>query len=514
MGGVGDGLSSAGTVAVTSAEDDAAIDPVLTGAMESPRERVNVLKYEDAMVQFMKAGTKQQLLELSPSSSYHRLLLYRLAQRFGLEHASGEAEGGGVGMEPSMNRTLVLFKAPQSFMPRLLLIDTCGKKGTNDASGGRDGGAKAPVMRLMRRSRPAEGKQGGGRNILQCNGNGEEKFPSTANGCKSMTDREKAYAEARARIFGAPSESASSSSTSTSSAVSISSSSSCPLSGGGLKGGKGVQATGPDTLGGFGAGRGKFMAALSGDRRSSTPPQSSEQRQWLEDGQKRSGRGGGGEGDGDGGEGGGGGAKGEWSESKVLWRNREAEKSDPDFLRHPRPRGLPPGGGMMCAFSRGGGGGGGGMYGTMSGPPPAFNSLPPPPGAPPGAFYVDHYMQQQVMQQHMAAIYHHHHYHHQQQQQYHPHHQQAPFPSSSIFPQGYYNDPRYASYSYQGGGEGDGPERGGGIEERGMWGRGRGMGRGGIFVGRPLPSSHSRGGSSGNDTDQRCVEEDFPPLGR
>eukprot|EP00624_Nannochloropsis_granulata_P000292 evm.model.NODE_11137_length_18060_cov_18.830564.1 len=232
-------------MAVTTVEDDAAIDPVLTGAMENPRERVNVLKYEDAMVQFMKAGTKQQLLELSPSSSYHRLLLYRLAQRFGLEHVSGEAEGGGVGMEASINRTLVLFKAPQSVMPRLLLIDTCGKKGTNGASGGRDGGEKAPVMRLMRRSRPAEGKQGGGGEGSQRNGNSEERSPSsTANGSKSMTDRERAYAEARARIFGAPSESASSSSTSTSSAASPSSSSS--PTGGGLKGVKGAQATGPD----------------------------------------------------------------------------------------------------------------------------------------------------------------------------------------------------------------------------------------------------------------------------
>jgi len=519
VGGAGDGLSSAGTVAVTTVEHDAAIDPVLTGAMENPRERVNVLKYEDAMVQFMKAGTKQQQLELSPCSSYHRLLLYRLAQRFGLEHISGDGEGGGVGMELTINRALVLFKTSQSAMPRLLLIDTCGKEGTNVGSGGGVGGGKAPVMKLMRRSRPAEGQPGGGGGGSRRYGNGEEKSPSsTANGSKSMTDREKAYAEARARIFGAPSESvSSSSSTSTSSAAGPSSSSS-PASG--LKGVKGAQANGPDASGGFGAGRGKAMAGDPplGDRRSTTPPYPSQQQQRPEEGRRRSGGGRENGEDGDAGEGGGGGgAKGEWGESKVLWRNREAEKSDPDFVRHHPPHGLPPGGGMMYVPSGGGGGGGGGMYAAMPVNPP-YNSLPLPPGAPPGAYYVDPYMQQQMMQQHMAAMYQQ--QQQQQQQQYHSHHQpQMPFPSSFIPPQGYYNVTGHASspYSYQGGGgegggDGGGGDRGGG--ERGGGGRGRGRGRGVFFAGGPLPSSYSRGGSKGSETDQRGGEEEFPPLGR
>jgi len=43
------------------------------------------------MVQFIKSNNKQ--LDFPPLSSYHRLILHRLAQRFHLEHQAVEVPG-------------------------------------------------------------------------------------------------------------------------------------------------------------------------------------------------------------------------------------------------------------------------------------------------------------------------------------------------------------------------------------------------------------------------------------
>ncbi len=449
-------MSSAGALAVASAEQDAAIDPVLTGALENPRERVNVLKYEDAIVQFMKASTKDkeqpQQLDFPPCSSYHRLLLYRLAQRFGLEHAAVEGEGS-LGLDPNVNRTLVLFKTPQTAMPRVLLIDMCSRESSN----GPNGDGKAPVMKLMRRSRPQGQQQpgGGGRGAeggggsSSSNSKEEDKSSAAGNG-KSMTDRERAYAEARARIFGTDSTAASSSS-------------SAPPSTGGLKGVKGTQAQGPAELGGFGAGRGKAVDA-PGSHRQATPPKKPQQRADEEGGggRRRSGGGGGEDDDGSGG--------GRWggSESKVVWRDREAEKSDPDFARHRPQRGMPPGGMMMYPPPPPPPGGG---YPMAPGPPGAYMMGAPPPHA-----YMDPYLQQQQQQQHQMAMYQH--YHNAGA------HMHVPHPGAA--PQ---YDPRYM------GGMGGGPPPP----------RGYNAPRG--------PSPYYRGGG-GEDYRHRDrgQEEDFPPL--
>lgn len=74
---------------MTTVEHDMPIDPALTAALENPRERVPVLKFEDRILQFMKTpGVKQ--LDFPPLSSYQRLIVHRLAQRFQLEHQAIE----------------------------------------------------------------------------------------------------------------------------------------------------------------------------------------------------------------------------------------------------------------------------------------------------------------------------------------------------------------------------------------------------------------------------------------
>lgn len=132
-----------------AAVQDTPVDPTLIDALGNPRERMNVLKFEDIIASFVQSrsvcwlcccgvsnkrrltftcvsvlgacvllvlglggrGNKQYIcrddvLETPPLSSYHRLLVYRLASRFQLEHAKSE----NVSMEVREN-TRVLYCA-------------------------------------------------------------------------------------------------------------------------------------------------------------------------------------------------------------------------------------------------------------------------------------------------------------------------------------------------------------------------------------------------------------------
>jgi hypothetical protein len=93
-------IAIAPPAAITTAAHDAPIDPALTDALEDPRERPHVLKFEDQIVQFMRSGSKQ--LDFPPLSSFHRLVLHRLAQRFHLEHMAVDqpAPPSGYGSYP------------------------------------------------------------------------------------------------------------------------------------------------------------------------------------------------------------------------------------------------------------------------------------------------------------------------------------------------------------------------------------------------------------------------------
>lgn len=117
---------------MAAVEHDRAIDPALTAALEQSRERVQVgrhacmyvsnesgiaddgvidvfifsktqvLKWEDQILQFMRAGSKQ--LDFPPLSSYHRLIIHRLAQRFGLDHTAIDPGSSGHYLDPNANR--------------------------------------------------------------------------------------------------------------------------------------------------------------------------------------------------------------------------------------------------------------------------------------------------------------------------------------------------------------------------------------------------------------------------
>lgn len=148
------------------------------GAGRLLRERMTLLKFEDQIVRFLK-NPREPHLNFPPLSSYHRLIVHRLAQRCGLEHQTADYNP----YENSSARVVTLFKTPQSAVPRVLLIDLSADRQTPTVTP-----ASAPRIMMRKRSAPRPGANGG-------RGNGADKATP------SLQDRERAYAEARARIL-------------------------------------------------------------------------------------------------------------------------------------------------------------------------------------------------------------------------------------------------------------------------------------------------------------------------
>lgn len=170
---------------------------------------------------------------------------------------------------------MTLFKTAQTAIPSVLLIDL-----STDRQQPTITPASAPKIMVRKRGASRPGANGG-------RGNGADSKTT-----RSMQDREKAYAEARARIFGEESPSAT-----------IDSDNGPKLAT--------QQASGPDGSKGFGGrGRHEQGASPSGTRRND---QAQPDRR---DAENRSA------------------ATQNWKESKVLWRNREQELNDPDFTRN------------------------------------------------------------------------------------------------------------------------------------------------------------------------------------
>ncbi|KAG7384050.1 hypothetical protein PHYPSEUDO_003020 [Phytophthora pseudosyringae] len=287
-------------VGTATASAHGPLDPVLVAGLENARERMTLLKFEDQIVRFLK-NPREPHLNFPPLSSYHRLIVHRLAQRCGLEHQTADYNP----YENSSARVVTLFKTPQSAVPRVLLIDLSADRQTPTVTP-----ASAPRIMMRKRSAPRPGANGG-------RGNADKATPS-------LQDRERAYAEARARIFGekngnTAAESVSSSSSSSTNSSAHEGSGSTGPNVGPRHGSR--QATGPDGSRGFGRGRGTPSSGGNGaqSRESRSPKERSSEKDNSE--YSRSSHPSAPN-------------AASWKESKVLWRNREQELNDPDFTRH------------------------------------------------------------------------------------------------------------------------------------------------------------------------------------
>lgn len=205
---------------------------------------------------------------------------------------------------------MTLFKTPKTAIPFLLLIDIpCDQQQNRGTS------TPAPKIMIRKRGSLAESLRNG--SYLSGDGSKDSKNSRT------IQDREKAYAEARARIFG---DEHSLNVTESSSVSSIEDS----VQG---RNRNNLHANGPDGTKGFGGGRGKTESVRAKGKCSQTqngiplvkrdaheeiPAPNGGRghgKTFVSDGQDPN-------------------SAQNWKESRVLWRNREEELNDPDFTRN------------------------------------------------------------------------------------------------------------------------------------------------------------------------------------
>eukprot|EP01031_Cornospumella_fuschlensis_P044718 gene44718-54688_t len=172
------------------------LDSAIQNALNNPKERMACLQIEDIIVKFMRSG--DPMMEVPPGlSSFRRLLTHRVGDRFGLQRSiSNSANELG-------ERGLVLYRTAETRMPRRLIIDlaapspSASPSPVADTSSSASGAAAAPA-----------GGEGGGRKILLMKRRGGDGAAGLGGRSgkntqvQSAEDREKAYLEARARIFG------------------------------------------------------------------------------------------------------------------------------------------------------------------------------------------------------------------------------------------------------------------------------------------------------------------------
>ena len=89
------------------------IDESLINALQSQRERMVLFQQEEAMRQFV-LGTDMRMVAPTNLNGFQRLLVYRLAQRFGITHAQEVTETG--------ERCIALYRTDSTAIPQLLVI--------------------------------------------------------------------------------------------------------------------------------------------------------------------------------------------------------------------------------------------------------------------------------------------------------------------------------------------------------------------------------------------------------
>jgi len=159
------------------------IDAALSDTLQNPQERMNLLKFENKILHFVKS--KESVLNVPPmTNSFHRLLVYRIAQRFQLEHTFMDYS-----QPDAAEKGFALVKSSMTRIPTPLLIDIPLKEEVSNVKSASAvpiiGNNEKPVLmkRDTKKSKHKERKK-------------------TDSNKEASTDREKAYAEARARIFG------------------------------------------------------------------------------------------------------------------------------------------------------------------------------------------------------------------------------------------------------------------------------------------------------------------------
>lgn len=167
------------------------IDPVFLTALARPHDRCFLLKVEKEVIRFLHDPSKGSLC-FPPTTSYHRMLLHHVADRFRMDHLAMLNQEGA--------RVLVMIKRLDSCSPVPSLLEFVQ---ATDSQAAPPPLAPLNQMRIMkRRDDPIKGKNSLVQREFLDNQEEEEKRPI------SLVEKEQEYRRARAIIFNKDEESA------------------------------------------------------------------------------------------------------------------------------------------------------------------------------------------------------------------------------------------------------------------------------------------------------------------
>ena len=159
-------------------------DPKLLEALESPRDRLMVMKLQTDIVDFI-GDAKEQSLTLPQCNAYHRMLAHKAADYYMLGHVVDDLSSG-----------VRLFKTPNTCL-RPPLIDT-----TTPSTAASTPPPNAPQMKILRRGMDSAPAIVNGSTVTSKSGseNGEDDDKKS----KTLTreEREARYEAVRLRIMG------------------------------------------------------------------------------------------------------------------------------------------------------------------------------------------------------------------------------------------------------------------------------------------------------------------------
>jgi hypothetical protein len=228
------GISCREGISDSRESSDSIIDSALSAALRDPRERLGLLKLEQAMIEFcnnssdgyIEVGGPFNSIVVSPTTgfiagqnvnsdrpqtTFQRCILHRLADRFNIVRENGSLYEGYIR----------LVKLKESRIPKSLLVNldsleynnnnsvdetsksmesmtmTTSVAGVN-GSGNGNGNNTTPAANSKPRNRKMKIMKRCSSGDSSRNSNSDSRTPRKG---KNFSDKEKAYAEARARIF-------------------------------------------------------------------------------------------------------------------------------------------------------------------------------------------------------------------------------------------------------------------------------------------------------------------------
>ncbi|TVY38651.1 R3H domain-containing protein, partial [Lachnellula occidentalis] len=158
-------------------------DEKLLEALESPKDRIFLLRLEKDVIEFVK-DSKDPFIDLPPCNSFCRMLTHKLADYYHMTHQVDAVAGA-----------VRIFRTPFCRLPPSLTSIS------NPPTSGNTPPPTMPAMKIMRRGGDGDAGQSPSKATSETGSDGKEKALS-AKEKLSREEREAAYNRARERIFG------------------------------------------------------------------------------------------------------------------------------------------------------------------------------------------------------------------------------------------------------------------------------------------------------------------------